>query len=503
MNNSITSSPDWSPSEAIQRAQRLKTKRELQNNLVAFTDYFFDARGDNFIENWHHHEISEALQKVVDGEIKNLLINIPPRYGKTEMAVINWIAQQIAVDPRCLFIHLSYSDELALDNSSRTKEMILSDEYQELWPVRLKDDSKSKKKWYTTEGGGLYATAAGGAITGFGAGSTESSEFRGAIIIDDPLKVDDAERDNERDRVNKRLNTTIKSRRNNRNTPIIIIMQRLHEEDMSGFVLEGKMGEKFHHLKLPAICDNEPLWMFKHNMKDLEAERKADALTFAGQMMQEPSPDDGTFFKREWFHRFELGKEPETYKFGASDYAVTEPKPGEDPDYTEHGICGFDKDEDLWLIDWWYDMTTMDKWIEEQVFLVNKHEPFAWCAEGGIIRKAAEPYLKKEQKKSGGYFRMEWITSNKNKTANARAFQALASAGKVHIPNTPWGERLLTQLLKFPTGKYDDAVDVCGLFGRLLDKTYGPRELIEEDAPMQHNDYGIDDDDNEQDWMTT
>jgi predicted phage terminase large subunit-like protein len=453
----------------------------MEHCLIKFTEYFFNVRGDTFVDNWHHYEIANSLAKVESGEIKNLLINMPPRYGKTELAVINWVAQCIAKNPKSKFIHLSYSDDLALDNSGKAKELINSDEFQELWPVKLKEDSQSKKKWYTVDGGGLYATAAGGPITGFGAGSTDSDEFSGAIIIDDPIKVDDAEREGERERVNNRLNTTIKSRRNNRNTPIIIIMQRLHEDDMSGYVLAGKMGEEFHHLKLPAIKDGRPLWEFKHTLEDLEKERLSDPRTFSGQMMQDPSPDDGEFFKRDWFKRFDIGAEPKTWNYICSDYAVTEGG----GDFTEHGVGGFDKIEDLWLLDWWSGQTTPDKWIDEEIRIARKYAPLVAAAEGGVIRKSVEPFLKREMERSGIYYRKEWISSNKDKAANARAFQALASQGKVHIPNNAWGEELISQLLKFPAGKYDDKVDVCGLFGRLLDQTFGPREAVKEIKPLR------------------
>ena len=471
--------------------EKQERKRELKTDLIKFTSYFFDIRGDKFLENSHHTEIAEALRKVETGEIKNLLINMPPRYGKTELGVINWIAQCIARNPKSKFIHLSYSDELALDNSSKAKELIESDEYQALWTVTLKSDAKGKKKWYTTQGGGLYATAAGGAITGFGAGSTNSKEFSGAIIIDDPLKVDNALSDLERNKVNSRLNTTIKSRRNSRHTPIVIIMQRLHEDDMSGFVLEGGMGEEFTHLKLAAIKeDGEALWPFKHTVEELEREKGADPYTFSGQMMQEPSPEDGEFFQRDWFKRFRLGEEPDIATYGASDYAVSEGK----GDYTEQGVGGFDKEEDLWLIDWWSGQTTSNIWIEEQQELVRRHSPLLWVAEGGLIRRSVEPYIKKEMR-SGAYYRLEWLTSNRDKASNARSFQALAANGKVHIPRTPWGEKLIDQLLKFPTGKYDDMVDVCGLFGRILDQTYGRQEI---ETVLQADDkdaYGLDDDD--------
>lgn len=451
-------------------------RRLLLSDLVEFCKYFFEKRGDKFQVNHHHYKIRDALDDVRTGKNKNLLINMPPRFGKSEMAVINFIAQSIARNPKSRFIHLSYSDELAMENSSKARELIRSDEFQELWPVTLKEDADSKKKWYTTQGGGLYATAAGGAITGFGAGAIRGEnddDFYGCIIIDDPLKVDDAESKGERDRINDRLNTTIKSRRNSRNTPIIIIMQRLHEDDMSGFVLRGGMGEKFAHLKMKAIQDDgTPLWPLKATIAELEIERNADPRTFSGQMQQEPSPDDGTYFKREWFKRYDLGGEPENLTmYGASDYAVSEGK----GDFTEQAIGGFDQKEDLWLVDWWSGQTTPDKWIAEEFKLVRTHDPLVWVAEGGMIRRSVEPFILKEQREKGCYFRMEWLNSNKDKAANSRSFQALASQGKVHIPNTAWGEELMTQLLQFPAGRYDDKVDVCGLFGRILNQTFGPR----------------------------
>jgi hypothetical protein len=166
----------------------------------------------------------------------------------------------LAKNAQSKFIHLSYSDDLALDNSSQTKEYIQSESFQSLWSMDLKRDAQGKKKWFNELGGGVYATASGGAITGFGAGVAESTQFAGAIIIDDPLKPDDANSDAKRNAVNERYNSTIRSRVNDRETPIIVIMQRLHEEDLSGFLLNGGSGEKWDHLCLPALdADNNPL----------------------------------------------------------------------------------------------------------------------------------------------------------------------------------------------------------------------------------------------------
>lgn len=490
----------------VRVANLVKTRNKLEKSQIDFSKYFFKARGAEFVENWHHREIEKALLAVERGEIKNLLINIFPRSGKTQLAVIDWIARCIGKNPRAKFIHLSYSDSLALDNSAKCRELISMAEYQELWPVKIKDDADSKQKWYTHEDGGLYATAAGGPITGFGAGVLEQPDdgkFYGAIVIDDPLKVDDAFSEVKRNAVNERLNGTIQSRRNSRNTPIIIIMQRLHEDDMSGFVLNGGMGEEFHHLNLPAIIDGESIWPFKHTVEELMMKKNADNAMFSAQYMQDPTPEEGTFFKAEWFEkgRFRLGDEPSRLvMYGAGDYAVTE----DGGDYTEQAIAGYDVKDDLWFVDWESGQDTLDKSIDKMMKLFGAWEPMLWMAESGVIKRAMEPFVLKEQQRRRQFFKMEWFPATNNKATNARAFQALCSQGKVHIPKCSWGDDLIAQLLKF-TGKddkRDDKVDVCGLFGRALAQSYGPAQYHDKfDVRSGKDDYGRNDED-EGDWRT-
>lgn len=433
------------------------------------------------------------------------------------------MARCIAKNQRAKFIHLSYSDDLALDNSSKCRETVGSKEFQDFWPTKIKADADSKKKWYTEQGGGVYATAAGGPVTGFGAGSladiaSEQQEdefddffagdeeervpglFYGAIIIDDPIKVEDAYSEKERTRVNKRLNSTIKSRRNSRNTPIIIIMQRLHEDDMAGFVLAGGMEEQFYHLNLPAadIEKKTSLWPAKHTYEELMTMKAADHAVFMAQMMQDPTPPDGTFFKAEWFEgrRFRLGQEPtRLVKYGAGDYAVTENA----GDWTEQAIAGFDITDDLWFLDWRSARVTLDKSIDTMMQMVLDHDPMLWAAETGMIRRAMEPFVLKEQQRRRQYFKLEWIPAAKAagtsaKAVNAKSFQGLCAAGKVHIPYGQWGDDLIAQLLKF-TGrddKVDDKVDVCGLFGRLLGMAFGPAQYHDELMGNNLDDYKID-----------
>ncbi|SMB88496.1 hypothetical protein SAMN05660772_02819, partial [Pasteurella testudinis DSM 23072] len=114
------------------------------------------------IINGHHKIINETLQRVIDGEIQRLIINIPPGYTKTELASISFIARGLALNPKSRFLHLSYSHNLALLNSSVARGIIKSSAYQSMWPLTLKDDSDSKAMWWTTQGGGVYASSAAG-----------------------------------------------------------------------------------------------------------------------------------------------------------------------------------------------------------------------------------------------------------------------------------------------------------------------------------------------------
>lgn len=529
-------------------AKRTLLRRKLEKSQIAFTKYFFRVRKEAFVPGDHHAIIDDVLGKLERGELKgkdgqpiyNLLITIAPRFGKTQIAVIDWMARGIARNPKAKFLHLSYSDDLALDNSSKCRDTVQSPEFMELWPARIRSDTDSKKKWYTEEGGGVYATASGGPITGFGAGSIadgfsadpdELDEFEdffgggapeqddglfyGAIVIDDPIKVDDAYNEKLRSHVNNRLNTTIKSRRNNRKTPIVIIMQRLHEDDMAGFVLNGGMGEEFYHLNLPAITDfnmekdersgkivvkGKSLWSHKHTLPELSNMLNADYGVFMAQYMQDPTPEEGTFFKAEWFEntRFRLGQEPtKLVKYGAGDYAVTENTGKNEPDWSEQAVAGFDIKEDLWFLDWWEGQVTLDKSIDKMLSMMRIHDPMLWAAESGVIRRSMEPFLKEAKRRARVHVKNEWLPASASKAANAKAFQALCSEGRVHIPYGPWGDALIAQLLKF-TGhddKRDDKVDVCGLFGRLLNQTFGPAQYHEQLNPKgSDDDYGFQDD---------
>lgn len=302
------------------------TERELiqtqcLTNTLFFTRLLFRYRFKRkYIVGRHHEIISKVLDQVYAGELTRVCIRVAPRYGKTELAVKNGIAKGLALNPEAKFIHLSYSNELALDNSSEIKDIIQEDVYQELFPyVQIRNDVKSKKKWYTTAGGGVYATSTAGQVTGFGAGIVDEEEsvdeqeldsfikeverqcsmldFGGAIVIDDPIKPEDALSDTKRNKINNRFYSTIYNRVNSRKTPIIIIGQATHEEDLIGYVMKQEPGV-WELINIPCIyLDDEgkeyALYPPKHTLEELYDLREADKFVFETQYQQDPKPLEG------------------------------------------------------------------------------------------------------------------------------------------------------------------------------------------------------------------
>ena len=428
-------------------------KEKCEKSLLFFTRYLFkENSGARFEVAKFHIALAKTLEKVNKGDIKRLIINIPPRYGKTELAVKMYISWTLANNPKARFIHLSYSDALALDNSSLTREYIQSDSYQRLWQLQLKKDSQSQKKWYTIQGGGVYATASGGAISGFGAGNG------GAIIIDDPLKPDDAISDVKRKFINNRYNTTIRSRVNDREVPIIVIMQRLHEDDLSGFLLDGNSGEKWHHLKLAAIDKkNKPLWSSKHSFKELENIRQADRYTFAGQYMQEPAPEEGGEWRKEWFNIISKAEIPADVQWEMYvDGAYTKDTKNDPTGIQISGRSG----------DNLYVLKSIDKYLEMpelKSFITNFIKSCGVdvniiLVEPKASGKSLVQLLRRETNYNVSEIKTDFVRYSK--IERARASSPFIEGGRVYLIKDHWNDAYLQQVATFPNAKHDEHIDV-------------------------------------------
>lgn len=172
--------------------------------------------------------------------------------------------------------------------------------------------------------------------------------------------------------------------------------------------------------------------------------------------------------------------------YGASDYATMEPRKGKkEPDFTEHGVWGIDFIGDLWAIDWWYKQCETDKGIAQFIKFLKIYKPIKWFNEGGLIDKAIGPSIRSAMKHAQRFTVIEQLPSLDDKGVKLQAFHARATNGAIHFPlKRAWTEHVLEQLIKFPTGRWDDAADVCGLIGRGVDQMMDARIEVAEPKPL-------------------
>lgn len=307
---------------------------EIAMDFYKFVQYMFRCEyGFKFKGNWHHVHICDILQDLFLGKlnIPRIIINIPPRYSKTQL-LIYWVAWTMGHQPDSEYIWIGYSKLLSTESSSKIRDILTSAKYQRIFDVTLDSGTKAKDNFVTTKKGKVYATSTGGTLTGKGAGKLRKS-FGGAIVVDDGNNTLDAFSALSRNKANDWTVNTLLSRRNNmKYTPIVVMAQRVHENDISGFLLPtkelplGGSGEEFIHIKIPSILSREdlvrlkvpldsdtykygdtgadeyPLWHYKIPLEKLRnMKENLPTLTFYGQYQQSPVVGDGKIIKASWF----------------------------------------------------------------------------------------------------------------------------------------------------------------------------------------------------------
>lgn len=475
-------------------AEREAERKDLLGSHLDFTKKFFlEKEGQPFSVAPFHPVICSTLDQVFSGQVKRLIINMPPGYGKTELAVINFIARGFAINPRARFIHASYAEPLALDNSTKVKDVLVLPGYQVHWPVQMRPDINAKGLWRTTAGGHLRAAASGQPITGFRAGILAEPGFTGALIIDDPLKPDDATSDTMRKFINARWENTFKSRLAHEDVPVIVIMQRLHIDDFVAHLLENS-GEHWHLLKLPVLIDGKkdapagdvtliphglpdgPLWERKHTLDQIRVLQSAPHV-YAGQYGQEPTVEGGNLFKPGLLPRYD---DVPALSWRAI-YADTAQKTKERNDYTVFEHWGAGVDGKAYLLDvvrGRFEAPELEKTALALWSRCKEMDPNRY----GYLRKMAI-----EDKVSGtGLIQsltrkaIPVIAIPREKDKYTRALDAVpaCAAGLIMLPQSaPWLKEFEAEVAAFPDGAFDDqvdpfidaALDICGYLGLNLD----------------------------------
>jgi hypothetical protein len=302
----------WSSDELLARLKDpLAFADEIvRRDLVAFAQRAFPTiRGGASLElNWHIDAIACALSRVDDGSCKRLLITLPPRQLKSFMTSVAWVAWRLGQDPRLSFVCVSYSNELSAKFARDCRTIMQSEWYRRTFPRTIISQSRTAAHDFDTSvGGGRLATSVGGTLTGRGGDN---------IVLDDVLKPDEASSETARESVNEWFSSTLASRLNDKKRgAIVAVMQRLHQYDLAGMLLEG---DEWKELSLPAIAiedcqipltrgrvhqrrEGEPLHPKREPREVLEQIKGSIGSTaFAAQYQQQPVPAKGNVVKADW-----------------------------------------------------------------------------------------------------------------------------------------------------------------------------------------------------------
>jgi predicted phage terminase large subunit-like protein len=289
----------------------IELKAKLWGSLLLFTQVFFKERtGREFrlshpvSQESHFITICRQLTRLFRLETKRLIINVPPGFAKSELC-IHFIAWAMSRYPDCNFMYISYSKNLAAKHTYTIKRLMELPLYKRIFGVELAKDSKAKDNFRTTAGGSVMAFGSGGSIGGQDAGLPHLDRFSGIPIYDDPHNIEDVHSDVMREKTINNYNESVKARviRSGSNVGMLVVGQRLREEDLSDYLEQGKDGSVWDIVKLPGRDEHgNILYPELHTKETLDREQEFNPYFYFSQIQQQPQPAGGSVFKPEWFY---------------------------------------------------------------------------------------------------------------------------------------------------------------------------------------------------------
>lgn len=416
----------------------------------------------------HHELIIRELEAVVRGEVARLALFLPPGSAKSTYASILFPPWFLAHKPNASIIAASHTQELAEKWGRRVRNLV--GQNSEVLGVGIAGDSSAAGRWETSAGGEYFSAGVGGSVTGRRAD---------LAIIDDPIRSrEDADsqtiRDKQWDWWRFDLQTRLKP-----GAGVILIQTRWHDDDLAGRILNEEP-DRWRIVKLPMEATanddplgrslGEPLWPEWFN-DDMRLDAKRDARVWSALYQQEPTPEEGDYFKAEWIVPVQsLPPLAEMRVYGGSDYAVT----SDGGDYTVHAVVGLDPDENMYLLDIWRKQAASDEWVEAWCDLVTKWKPIGWAEEHGQIKSGVGPFLERRARERRAFCAREQFPTRGDKAVRAQSIRGrMALRGLRVAANASWRSEFVSELLRFPAGVHDDQVDAIGLVGQLLDKMVG------------------------------
>ena len=469
----------------LKELQSSNTRNDCVNSFMRFVTEMWAA----FIHGKHHEIMAEAFEEVIHGDLKRLIINMPPRHTKSEFASYLLPAWFLGRYPDKKIIQTAHTAELAVGFGRKVRNLVASKEYQEIFPdVRLQADSKAAGRWNTNKGGEYFAIGVGGAVTGKGAD---------LLVIDDPHS--------EQEGVSADINifnrtyewyTSGPRQRLQPNGAIVVVMTRWHQRDLTGQVVDASIkrggADQWEVIELPALLPSgNPLWAEFWSLKELNAlKAELPNSKWMAQYQQDPTSEEGALVKRDWWMVWE-GREPPKCDFLIQSWDTAFMK-NERADFsacTTWGVFYKENDEgkfapNLILLDAYKERLEFPELKKRAMEKYLAYKPDAFIVEA----KAAGMPLIFELRQMGIPVQEYTPSRGNDKISRVNAVSDLFASGVVWTPQTPWAEEVIEEFAGFPNMEHDDLVDsTTQALLRFRQGGFIPLQSDEEDEPLEPN----------------
>ena len=435
----------------LERSVALDDARpNITNNFLSFVKYVWPE----FIEGSHHNIINKKFNDLAEGKIKRLIINMPPRHTKSEFASYLLPAWMIGKNPKLKIIQATHTADLAIDFGRKTKNLVDQENYRELFPTRLQEDSQAAGKWKTEQGGEYFAAGVGGAITGRGAN---------LLIIDDPHKEQDIRGDGKSFEKAMNWYTAGPRQRLQPGGSIVIVMTRWSTKDVTGQLLKAQSEEgsdQWEVVELPALLpDGKPVWPEYWTSEELLKTKASIPVTnWNAQYMQQPTGDEGALIKREWWRDW-TAKHPPPLDYIIQSYDTAFTK-GTKSDYSAITTWGvFETEEDgqnIILLD-----AFKDRYEFPELRRVAYQQYLDWKPDMVIIEAKASGLPLTHELRQMDIPVINFTPSRGNdKHVRVNSVAPLFESGKIWAPmHEHFAQEVVEECASFPFGEHDDYVD--------------------------------------------
>jgi predicted phage terminase large subunit-like protein len=436
------------------RLAQLQTQERAKTHFIDFVRYVWPEA----ILGAHHEKMAKAFDRIANGTLKRLIINMPPRHTKSEFASYLLPAYLMGRDPRTKAIEATHNSELAVRFGRKVRDLMDQPNYKELFPeVSLKQDSKAAGRWDTNRGGEYFAVGVGGAMTGRGAD---------VLIIDDPHSEQDALSDLALDNAWEWYQGGPRTRLQPGGA-IVVVMTRWGTKDMTARLIKAQSShnaDKWEIIELPAIMPSgKPLWPEFWKLEELLAVKASLSVQKWNAMyQQQPTNDEGAILKREWWRVWQESEPPlVNYIIQTMDTAYSKKETADFSVITTWGVFYLNEDSgaNIILLD-----VKRGRWDFPELKRVAKEQYDHWQPDNLLIEaKATGTPLQQELRRMNIPVTMYSPGGRKagtDKVSRANSVAPILESGIVWAPDTDWAEELVEECAAFPHGDNDDMVDV-------------------------------------------